>query len=392
MIAGTASTTEVTFDGATVAGLGSSTADLGTTPIGRVQIGENVAGRTADLSYDTVTVSGPGPDPTPTPTPTPSVFADGFESGSTSAWSAGTGLVVGTAPVADGSYAARANMTGSAAYVHRNLATATTEATTSVKVNLASISGTSAVNFLKIRTASGTALAEVFITPSGVLGLRNDVTGVAVNSTKVVSTGTWHTITLRAVIAGTASTTEVTFDGVTVAALGSSTADLGTTPIGRVQIGENVAGRTADLSYDTVTVSGPGSTPPPTPSGDPVLMAAGDIACDPLNSAYRGGAGTSNACQMNAVGQLVLADPSVTAVAALGDIQYECGGLAAFNASYDQTWGRFKAMTYPAVGNHEYIKSSTSPATDCDCHGKRGRLLPVLRCPSRTGRQGLLQL
>ena len=63
-------------------------------------------------------------------------------------------------------------------------------------------------------------------------------------------------------------------------------------------------------------------------------------------------------------------DPTVTAVAALGDVQYECGGLAAFNASYDQTWGRFKAMTYPAVGNHEYIKSSTTtPATDCDATG-----------------------
>ena len=203
------------------------------------------------------------------------LFADGFESGSTSAWSAGTGLVVGTAAVADGSYAARANMTGSAAYVHRNLATATTEATTSVKVNLASISGSSAVNFLKIRTASGTALAEVFITPSGVLGLRNDVTGVAVNSTKVVTTGTWHTITLRAVIAGTASTTEVTYDGATVAGLGSSTADLGTTPIGRVQIGENVAGRTADLSYDTVTVSGPGPDPTPTPTPTPSVFADG---------------------------------------------------------------------------------------------------------------------
>jgi hypothetical protein len=309
---------------------------------------------------------------------TSTVFADGFESGSTSAWSAGTGLVVGTAPVADGSYAARASMTGSAAFVYRRLATETTEATASVKVNLASISGASSVNFLKFRTATGTALAEVFINPSGVLGLRNDVTGVAATSTSVVTTGTWHTITLRAVIAGTASTTDVTFDGTTVASLGSATANLGTTPIGRIQIGENVAGRTADLSYDTVTVSvtGPEPTPTPTgtgtgtPNGDPVLMAAGDIACDPLNSAFNGGVGTGNACKMNAVGQLVMADPTVTAVAVLGDVQYECGGLAAFNASYDPTWGRFKAMTYPAVGNHEYIPSSTTtPATDCDTTG-----------------------
>jgi Calcineurin-like phosphoesterase len=299
----------------------------------------------------------------------PVLFADGFESGSTGAWSTGTGLVVGAAaPVADGTYAARATMTGAAAYVQRTLATTTTEATTSVKVNLASISGTSSVNFLKLRTATGTALAEVFITPSRVLGLRNDVTAAATNSTTIVTTGTWHTVTLHAIIAGTTSTLDVTYDGTPLATLGSTTANLGTIPIGRIQIGENLTGRTADLSYDTITVTGP--EPTPTPSGDPVLMAAGDIACDPLNSAFNGGAGTGNACQMNAVGQLVMDDPAVTAVAALGDVQYECGGLAAFNASYDQTWGRFKAMTYPAVGNHEYIKSSTTtPATDCDATG-----------------------
>lgn len=304
-------------------------------------------------------------------TSAPVLFADGFESGSTWAWSAGTGLVVGTAaPVADGTYAARATMTGAAAYVHRDLATPTTEATTSLKVNLASISGTSAVNFLKIRTATGTALAEVFITPTRVLGLRNDVTAVATNSTTLMTTGTWHTITLHAIIAGTTSTIDVTYDGTPLTTLGSTTANLGTAPIGRIQIGENVTGRTADLSYDTVTVTGPEPTPTPSPSSDPVLMAAGDIACDPLNTAFNGGAGTGNACQMNAVGKLVMDDPTVTAVAALGDVQYECGGLAAFNASYDQTWGRFKAMTYPAVGNHEYIKSSTTtPATDCDATG-----------------------
>jgi hypothetical protein len=217
------------------------------------------------------------------------LFADGFESGSTGAWSTGTGLAVGAAaPVADGTYAARATMTGAAAYVS-TLATTTTEATTRVKVNLASISGMSSVNFLKLGTATGTALAEVLITPSRVLGLRNDVTAAATNSTTIVTTGTWHTLTLHAIIAGTTSTLDVTYDGTPLATLGSTSANLGTIPIGRIQIGENLTARTADLSYDTITVTGPEPTPTPSPSGDPVLMAAGDIACDPLNSAFKGG-------------------------------------------------------------------------------------------------------
>ena len=120
------------------------------------------------------------------------------------------------------------------------------------------------MNFLKLRTATGAALAEVFITPTRVLGLRNDVTAVATNSTTLMTTGTWHTITLHAIIAGTTSTIDVTYDGTALTTLGSTTANLGTAPIGRIQIGENVTGRTADLSYDTITVTGPEPTPTPT--------------------------------------------------------------------------------------------------------------------------------
>jgi hypothetical protein len=47
----------------------------------------------------------------------------------------------------------------------------------------------------------------------------------------------------------------------------------------------------------------------------------------------------------------------------LGDNQYYCGGLAAFQASYNLSWGRLKSITYPSVGNHEYL---TSGGTGCD--------------------------
>jgi chitodextrinase len=51
------------------------------------------------------------------------------------------------------------------------------------------------------------------------------------------------------------------------------------------------------------------------------------------------------------------------AVLPLGDNQYYCGGLAAFQTAYDPTWGRLKAITRPVVGNHEYLVSG---GTGCD--------------------------
>ena len=82
---------------------------------------------------------------------------------------------------------------------------------------------------------------------------------------------------------------------------------------------------------------------------DPVVAAAGDIACDP-RSRLRGSA---HACRDRQTADL-LADADLSAVLTLGDNQYEDGRLAAFRAVYDRSWGRVKDITRPAVGNHEY--------------------------------------
>jgi acid phosphatase type 7 len=76
-------------------------------------------------------------------------------------------------------------------------------------------------------------------------------------------------------------------------------------------------------------------------------VAAGDIACRPTLTE------TAIRCRQAPTATLVESlDPD--AVAVLGDNQYEHGELANFQASYDPTWGRFKDITNPAVGNHEY--------------------------------------
>ncbi|MEO6326287.1 MAG: metallophosphoesterase [Thermoanaerobaculia bacterium] len=88
-------------------------------------------------------------------------------------------------------------------------------------------------------------------------------------------------------------------------------------------------------------------------AGDPVIAAAGDIACDPSDGNYNGGNGTATACAMKATSDTLLA-VAPAAVLLLGDNQYEDGTLAKYFASYDPTWGRLKAITRPAPGNHEY--------------------------------------
>ena len=96
-------------------------------------------------------------------------------------------------------------------------------------------------------------------------------------------------------------------------------------------------------------------------AGDPVIAAAGDIACDPADSGFNGGNGTAKRCHEKYTANELRAG-SFAAVLAVGDTQYNCGGTDAYAASYNPTWGAVKSITHPVVGNQEY---NTSGGTDC---------------------------
>jgi len=93
--------------------------------------------------------------------------------------------------------------------------------------------------------------------------------------------------------------------------------------------------------------------------GDPIIVAAGDIACDPADASFNGGAGSANTCRMKVTSDLV-ASINPVAVLPLGDNQYEDGTLPKYQQSYEPTWGRLKSITHPAVGNHEYLQPRAS--------------------------------
>lgn len=119
----------------------------------------------------------------------------------------------------------------------------------------------------------------------------------------------------------------------------------------------NSAGCSADSAPLEVTTD-PASTAP-------VLAAAGDIACDPADPNFNSGNGTADRCRHRYTAALLSGSDVVMP---LGDDQYDCGGLQAFQQSYDPTWGAYKAITRPVVADAEY----GTTGTDCGAAGADG--------------------
>ena len=87
-------------------------------------------------------------------------------------------------------------------------------------------------------------------------------------------------------------------------------------------------------------------------AADPVVVAEGDIACgaDSASTATCGDKATAD----------LVSTMAPNLVLGLGDIQYENGQYSNFLNFYDKTWGRFKAITRPIAGNHEYGTSGAA--------------------------------
>jgi hypothetical protein len=79
-----------------------------------------------------------------------------------------------------------------------------------------------------------------------------------------------------------------------------------------------------------------------------IIGAAGDIACPPGRRHNR-----PDACGMEGTAKALEAIRP-DAVLTLGDHQYPTGSLADFKASYADTWGTYRDITFPVPGNHEY--------------------------------------
>jgi hypothetical protein len=115
----------------------------------------------------------------------------------------------------------------------------------------------------------------------------------------------------------------------------------------------------------------------PAGAADPVIAAAGDIACAPTDPGYNGGNGTATRCRQRATSDL-LVGAGLAAVLPLGDIQYDSPSAANLSAVYDPTWGRVKSISRPVLGNHDgtgasYFDYFNGPGAANGPAGPRGR-------------------
>jgi hypothetical protein len=182
---------------------------------------------------------------------TPLLFTDDFESGDMSNWTFSTGLSVQSQDVYNGTYAAQASSTGTATWAYKTLDAGQTNIYYRLRFKINSL-GSNAV-LMRFRTSSNTALLGVYVTSTGKLAYRNDNTGITTISNTNVTYGVWHALQVHVVINGTNGQTETWLDGVQIDEL-SKTESLTSTPIRRVQMGENATSRTYNILFDNVTV------------------------------------------------------------------------------------------------------------------------------------------
>jgi hypothetical protein len=163
------------------------------------------------------------------------LFSDGFETGNFSSWTSNTGLVAQQQEVYQGSWAARGTTTSAARWAYKTLGSTHSELYYRIRFKVVSQGASSTVNLLKLRTATGTALFGLFRNTAG-------------------SIGVWHEVQVRVRINGASGESETWFDGVRIASL-SKVENFGTTPIGRLQVGENSSGKVYDVAFDDVAAS-----------------------------------------------------------------------------------------------------------------------------------------
>jgi hypothetical protein len=238
-------------------------AEVGSTATTAYSVTGLTCGTRYDLAVETYDAAGNVSARAPvtastSPCPVSGLFADDFETGTLGRWTANLGLVADATQAHGGSFGVRAasGTGGAAAWAYQQLPSAQGDVDATLWFRLNSV-GPNVVDLMKLRTATGTALLTVFATSTGRLGYQNNVTTLSTTSSTAASTGAWHELEVHVAVNGDASRTQTFLDGQPVAAL-SKTESLGTTPVGRVQVGENIAGRSYDVGFDDVAVN-PGS-------------------------------------------------------------------------------------------------------------------------------------
>ena len=166
------------------------------------------------------------------------------------------------------------------------------------------------INLLRFRAANApsySSLATFYVTSTGRIGMRNDVTAISTTSTAVAPRGVWHTLQAHVVVNGSGNLTEVWLDGTPIPALSATNVSFGIfTGMGQVELSAKPSGSsTYDVAFDEVAYDRQpigDATPPtrPAASRSRLAPACGSTCRGPrraTTSARAGTTSTATACR-----------------------------------------------------------------------------------------------
>jgi hypothetical protein len=227
-------------------------------------------GTTLDYPYGIAITDYAGPTPSPTPQPSPTatpppgttLFSDGFETGTFSAWTTVSAQGGGSATVQSnlkrtGTYAATFASSGGSsafAYARQSLGAARATITASGDFNV-SQEGPSGSNvpFLRLYTSAGSRLVSLYRQNQASNKIYVSYAGTYNQTTGTLPLNTWGRLSLRVVVNGAASTVEVRLNGSVV--FQTSTANLGAAGVVYVQIGNDTVAQVFRVTADNITVT-----------------------------------------------------------------------------------------------------------------------------------------
>jgi hypothetical protein len=178
----------------------------------------------------------------------PGLFTDTFDGGF-AAWTSSTGLTIDATTGGAAPPSARSQVNAGRGWASKLLGTAVPSICMSERVNLTSI-GANSVSLLRLRTAADAPLARAYLSPGRVLGMRSDVTGAQLATATTLPIGGWNVIELCGDIAG-GGRLSLYLNGALIG--GPWTQGLGSTPFGRVMLGDSES-KTVTVNYDDVVV------------------------------------------------------------------------------------------------------------------------------------------
>ncbi|RLK61671.1 DUF7594 domain-containing protein [Actinokineospora cianjurensis] len=197
-----------------------------------------------------------------------------------------------------------------------------------LRVHTDDVSGSNSPAGGTFRALSSTSWSETGTTWAN----QPTIDGATLGTLGAVSRNAWYEVNVGAVVTGNGTYS------IAISSTNSDGADYDSRESGSATAPQLI------VSTDTPTTTTPPTTTTSQPSGDPVLVGAGDIS----NS---GSGDTATAA---------LLDNIPGTVYTTGDNVYNDGTTTEFNNYYNPTWGRHKARTKPAPGNHDYNTSGAS--------------------------------